>query len=295
MMLNRLALVLVFFLTACGSTATEVAVPDSASWTATPMPTSIPAPTDTPEPTNTPEPIITPEPSFRDDSGSVIIPKGGKIRIAVLDPTDLFQDMIYTGVLLAVEDWGSITGFEIELIEIDDYCLDSSLGSGAESAAADPTIVGVIGPVCSGTTRDGLPFLEDARIVMVSPGASMPGLFDFGPSVFNRVVFDENQKEEKGINEDEYMELASVQEFLQRIVDRFNAPADQIENGGIFFTLSYDATTVLLSAIEQSATINSDGALVVDWQALAQAVRNTNGLEALTGSITIDDMGNRVP
>jgi len=283
------SLFLVSLLAACGSTPEQDATQTAASWTATPLPTSTPAPTSTPEPTSTPKP------SVRDDSGNVIIPAGGKIRIAVLDPTDLFQDMIFTGVLLAVEDYGSITGFEIDLIEIDDYCVDSNLDHGAETAASDPTIVGVVGPICSGATRDSLPVLEEARIITVSPAASMPGLFDFGPSIFNRVIFDENQKATAGIHEDDFMELSSVQEFLQRIIDRFNAPADQIEDGGIFFALSYDAATVLLAAIEESATLSPDGTLVVDWQALAQAVRNTADLEGLTGNITIDDQGNRVP
>ncbi len=60
---------------------------------------------------------------------------------------------------------------------------------------------------------------------------------------------------------------------------------------GPFHAHSYDSANMLLSAIAEVAEVDGDGNLVIDREALVEAVRNTEGYDGLTGMLSCDDKG----
>ena len=58
-----------------------------------------------------------------------------------------------------------------------------------------------------------------------------------------------------------------------------------------FHAHAYDATTILLNAIEAVAVQDDDGTLHIDREALRNKVAETSGFEGLTGTLTCDDFG----
>ncbi len=81
------------------------------------------------------------------------------------------------GVELAVQDFGSVHGYEVALGEpVDGGCGLEGGRAGAEQIIADPQVVGVIGTNCSGAARAASPVLSAAGLVMVSPSNTSPFL-----------------------------------------------------------------------------------------------------------------------
>ena len=58
---------------------------------------------------------------------------------------------------------------------------------------------------------------------------------------------------------------------------------------------TYDAAMILLRAMDRVAVLRGDGALVIDRQALLDEVRGTAGYRGVTGAISLDSQGNRLP
>jgi branched-chain amino acid transport system substrate-binding protein len=58
-----------------------------------------------------------------------------------------------------------------------------------------------------------------------------------------------------------------------------------------FWAHSYDATIMLLSAIDAVAVDNGDGSLTIDRQALRDELSATSGFAGLIGSLTCDEFG----
>jgi ABC-type branched-subunit amino acid transport system substrate-binding protein len=73
--------------------------------------------------------------------------------------------------------------------------------------------------------------------------------------------------------------------------DRFNARFGRIPSTS-FVLQAYDATRVLLEAIEEAAEEDSGGALTIDRHALAEALRSQSH-SGLTGTIQFDERGDR--
>jgi branched-chain amino acid transport system substrate-binding protein len=58
-----------------------------------------------------------------------------------------------------------------------------------------------------------------------------------------------------------------------------------------FWAHSYDATVLLLSAIEQVAVVQMDGRLFIDRQELRDALTATSGFGGIIGTLGCDDFG----
>ena len=58
-----------------------------------------------------------------------------------------------------------------------------------------------------------------------------------------------------------------------------------------FHAFAYDATNILLHAIQTTAQVNSDGSLTIGRQALRDAVANIEGFPGLSGNITCNQFG----
>ena len=78
---------------------------------------------------------------------------------------------------LAIEDFGSIHGHDVELGDpVDTMCSPEGGRAGAEQVLAAPQVVGVIGTLCSGSAVTASPLLSAAGLVMVSSTNTSPTL-----------------------------------------------------------------------------------------------------------------------
>ncbi len=146
-------------------------------------------------------------------------------------------------------------------------------------------LVGVIGPACSSAAVSALPILEDNGIVAISPSSTVRDVPSYGPSIFNRIVLHEGQPgSEEGAEADD---LPSVQAFYGRLDVTLSS------RYRFFAAYAYDATMILLKALERVGQVNEAGELTVDRASLAQEIRNTQSHAGITGTISFDEEGNR--
>ncbi len=123
-----------------------------------------------------------------DALGCVEIPAGEPLHIAmwgVLSGPDanLGTDVL-RGVEIAIDDrGGKLLGRDIELTTEDGLCTPEGGATAAQKLAADSTLVGLIGSVCSDETVGGIKSLTDAGLTTISPSNTRPALTfaDRGP------------------------------------------------------------------------------------------------------------------
>lgn len=108
---------------------------------------------------------------------------GRTVSIGVIAPLDdgltAYGRGIANSVLLAADEAnaaGAIPGYTIEVLFLDDSSDPDTGRAAAETAAADPSVVGVVGTYNSGVAAEVAPVLGQAGIVMVSPGNTNPAL-----------------------------------------------------------------------------------------------------------------------
>ena len=82
---------------------------------------------------------------------------------------------------------------KVEVIEVDDQGDATIAVKLAPLIAEDLSIIALVGPSYSGSTRASLPFYKEKLLPLISPSATNPFLTDptspfFGGSVFHRVV-----------------------------------------------------------------------------------------------------------
>jgi branched-chain amino acid transport system substrate-binding protein len=82
---------------------------------------------------------------------------------------------------LAVDDrGGELLGHPIELQDEDSLCSQEGGATAASKAVADPRIVGIIGPTCSGAAASAMKILSEAGLVMISSSSTAPSLTSLG-------------------------------------------------------------------------------------------------------------------
>jgi branched-chain amino acid transport system substrate-binding protein len=130
------------------------------------------------------------------ESPTVVVPKGGTIKIAmVTDLTNLIpqfgQDIANAGQLAVAQanEAGGIQGFQVEALVEDDRCTAQDATTVANKVVSDPEIVAVMGHICSGATIAASDIYEQARIPMMSPSATAASVTERGVDVMNRVAF----------------------------------------------------------------------------------------------------------
>ena len=80
-------------------------------------------------------------------------------------------------VRIAVDDYGPIRGFDVDLgAGIDDSCTPEGGAAAAETVVALGDAAGVIGTTCSAAAVGAAPVISEAGLVMVSPTNSSPAL-----------------------------------------------------------------------------------------------------------------------
>ena len=82
--------------------------------------------------------------------------------------------------------------------------------------------------------------------------------------------------------------------FGNKIYDEFLASYSEkygTDPLSVFHAHAFDATNMLLNAIEAVAVQNDDGSLTIGRQALIDAIAATSGMDGITGTITCDENG----
>jgi branched-chain amino acid transport system substrate-binding protein len=126
-------------------------------------------------------------PSFEctDTTGCVEIASGDPIKIGALQA--LSGDLGPQGldqlqcIKLALDDRDrELLGHPIQLQSEDSLCSAEGGTTAALKVAADPQIVGIVGPTCSGAAATAMKVLSEAGLVMVSGSSSAPSLTSVG-------------------------------------------------------------------------------------------------------------------
>jgi ABC-type branched-subunit amino acid transport system substrate-binding protein len=245
-----------------------------------------------------PPPVSAPEvaPVLADPWGQVVVPPGDPIHIGLV--ADFSGAIGWIGPMqenvfqMAIEDQGPIKGFPVSFMIADGGCNHEMGAAAAQAMISDPLIVGVIGHTCSSSCAPGAPVYEGAHLVMISPSCTSPELSGQGYQVFNRVMVRDDQggdeRNLQPVNTDTY------QDFARRYQSRYGQSLLDKE-WGVIVAYAYDAAGILLQAIKQVAVVDEAGNLIIGRQSLANAVRATPGYQGVTGVISFDSQGDRLP
>lgn len=113
--------------------------------------------------------------------GIVTVEPGEAIQIRSLEA--ITGDVAFFGLpleratMLAIEDFGPIHGFDVDLgTTLDDLCSNDGGQAAAQTIVADEDVLGVIGTSCSGAAVAAAPLITNAGMVLISGGNTSPAL-----------------------------------------------------------------------------------------------------------------------
>ena len=159
----------------------------------------------------------------------------------------------------------------------------------------------------------------DFRAALAKIGAGQPDIIFFGGYAIEAALLASQMKETAGLEEAHFMSDDGIymQQFIDaagpaaegRFASSFAGVAESQRNAdfiakyeemfgvtpkdlGPFHYQSYDTILVITEAIKKSSVLDDAGNLVIDREALIKNIRETEGLEGLTGIITCDEIGN---
>jgi branched-chain amino acid transport system substrate-binding protein len=120
-----------------------------------------------------------------DAIGCVAVAPGDPVRIGVLQVLSGEQEPFGLNQLrsieLALEDRdGHLLDHPIQLQIEDSLCSKEGGATAASKIAADPQIVGIIGPTCSGAAATAIKVVSEAGLVIISGSSSAPSLTAVG-------------------------------------------------------------------------------------------------------------------
>jgi branched-chain amino acid transport system substrate-binding protein len=95
------------------------------------------------------------------------------------------------GAELAVADRPTVAGHKVELVVEDDLCSGEGGTAVANKFVADPTIVAVVGQMCSGSSIPASDIYEKAHYTMVSPSSTAVAFTARGVAAANRVCWND--------------------------------------------------------------------------------------------------------
>ena len=113
--------------------------------------------------------------------GMVEVEPDGAVQIrslnAITGDVAFFGLPLERAVMLAIEDYGPIHGFDVDLgVTLDDLCSNDGGQAAAQTIVADEDVLGVIGTSCSGAAVAAAPLITDAGMVLISGGNTSPAL-----------------------------------------------------------------------------------------------------------------------
>lgn len=97
-------------------------------------------------------------------------------------------------VVKEINDKGGINGSPVELLVEDDACKPEIATNTATKLVAGG-VKAVVGHICSGATKAALPIYRDAKVLVISPSATTPGLTQSGdyPNFYRTIAADDTQ------------------------------------------------------------------------------------------------------
>jgi len=133
-----------------------------------------------------------------DPWGDIVYSPGTKVKIGMSSALTAGyavygQDML-NAVELASEQFGNLDGWDLVVEGGDDGCEGAPGVTVAEKFAADPTVLGVVGPMCSGTVVAAEKIYGEHHMVMITPSSTAVVVTAQGyQSVFRTVANDDLQ------------------------------------------------------------------------------------------------------
>ncbi len=97
-------------------------------------------------------------------------------------------------VVKDINDKGGINGTQIELFVEDDVC-KPEIATNTATKLVSEGVSAVVGHICSGATKAALPIYRDAKVLVISPSATNPGLTQSGdyPNFYRTIASDDLQ------------------------------------------------------------------------------------------------------
>ncbi len=124
-----------------------------------------------------------PSPEYLGDGslGTVKVAPGEKIQIRSIhtNPGDiaLRGNSVEKAIVFAVEDYGPIHGFEVDLgVGLSEMCSPEGGMIAGSLVVAEGSVLGVIGTRCSGAAVEASPLITGAGMVLISPSNTAPSL-----------------------------------------------------------------------------------------------------------------------
>ena len=189
---------------------------------------------------------------------------------------------------LAVEQFGPIRGFAVEVLEADSGCTPELGYAAANQLVSASRLAAVVGTSCSAALDEAMRVFDGARVVFISPSATQNHLSEAGLGTFNRMSFPERVKSDAENFENDPGNPA-FQEFAAAFEERYGRPCCEPTA-----SQAYDAARILLNAIEAVAVVDEAGSLVIPREKLANLIRETRGWPGASGEIYINEIGDRV-
>ncbi len=136
-----------------------------------------------------------------DEWGTITIPAGKPIKIGMGtmltgDYASLGIDIKH-GAEMAVLDHGSILGHSLVLQAEDDGCSGPPSVAIAEKLCNDPSVVGLVGYMCSGGSKPASDIHDKYKVVMVSPSSTALELTARGIPIFFRTCWNDRIQAER--------------------------------------------------------------------------------------------------
>ena len=184
-----------FLFAACSPAATET--PATENVTEATATEEVAADTAVPAAASSTEAVSTEE-HPADEWGELVFAPGAEVKIGVSSALTAGyaaygQDML-NAVELAVEQFGDLQGWKVVVEGGDDGCEGAPGVTVAEKFATDTALLGVIGPMCSGTVVAAEKVYGENHIIMITPSSTAVLVTDMGfDSVFRTVANDDLQ------------------------------------------------------------------------------------------------------
>ena len=200
---------------------------------------------------------------------------GGKTAATIADESPYTQGLVAAFEANFEEGGGTITGSEQVNSEDTDFKAPlRSLAEGKPDVLYFPIFVAA----CTLVIKQANEAMPDTERIVSDGCLSSDTLKNAGPDADG--VF-ASSPDPSGTASDFYAD-----EFLPAYRDQFgSAPLS------VFHAHAYDATNILLDAIEEVAVKNDDGSLSIPRQALRDQVFATNGYEGVIGTFTCTELG----
>jgi len=128
------------------------------------------------EETSAEEEAAAEETSAEDEWGYIVIPEGEDVVVGLSSALTAGyavygQDML-NGVTVAIQDFGDLQGWNLAVEGADDQCEGAPGVTVAEQFSANPYLLGVVGPMCSGTVVPASAIYGENKVLMVTPSST---------------------------------------------------------------------------------------------------------------------------